>query len=67
MHVFRRLNVTWRQEEGATALEAMKHAGHSKVDMTFLYTITERKRERQVVERIWDRIMGPEDEEGKVQ
>lgn len=67
MHDFRRLNVTWRQEEGATPLEAMKHAGHSKVDMTFLYTITERKRERQVVDRIWYRIMGPEDEGGKVQ
>jgi chorismate mutase len=44
----------------------MKQAGHAKVDVTYLYTITDRERERQVVERIWERVMGPEGP-GKVQ
>jgi integrase len=69
MHVFRRLYVTWRQEAGATPLEAMKGAGHSKVDTTLLYTITDEERERQQVDWILERIMGggPPDKGGKIQ
>ena len=56
MHTFRRLNVTWRQEVGATPLEAQKAAGHASLDMTFLYTQTDEARERDHVARILDRL-----------
>ena len=58
MHTFRRLNISWRQEAGATPFEAMKAAGHAKPDTTWLYTITDDERERQHVNLIWDRIGG---------
>ncbi len=62
MHTFRRLNVTWRQEVGATPIEAQKAAGHASLDMTFLYTQTDEAREREHVGRILDRLKptGPE-------
>ena len=56
MHTFRRLNVTWRQEAGATPIEAQKAAGHASLDMTFLYTQTEEAREREHVGRILERL-----------
>lgn len=56
MHVFRRLNVTWRQQEGATPVEAQKAAGHTSLDMTMLYTQTEDERERDQVGRILERL-----------
>jgi integrase len=53
MHVFRRLNVTWRQTIGGAApVEAQKQAGHTSLDMTLLYTQTEPEREREQVKRI---------------
>lgn len=63
MHVFRRLNVSWRQEAGATPFEAQKAAGHAKPEMTWLYTITDAEREKQHVEAIWARVM-PEQKGG---
>jgi integrase len=51
MHVFRRLNVTWRQQVGATPVEAQKAAGHTSLDMTMLYTQTEDQREREHVKK----------------
>ncbi len=59
MHTFRRLNVSWRQEEGATPYEAMKAAGHSRPQTTWNYTVTDVDREKLVVDRIWDRVMPP--------
>jgi integrase len=56
MHTFRRLNVTWRQEVGATPIEAQKAAGHASLDMTFLYTQVDGVRERQHVNSILDRL-----------
>lgn len=56
MHEFRRLNVTWRQQAGATPVEAQKAAGHTSLDMTMLYTQTEAQREREHVEKILDRL-----------
>ncbi len=56
MHTFRRLNVTWRQEVGATPIEAQKAAGHASLDMTYLYTQTDEAREREHVGRILDRL-----------
>ncbi len=58
MHTFRRLNVTWRQEVGATPLEAQKAAGHASLDMTYLYTQTDEAREREHVAQIMDRLKG---------
>lgn len=58
-HAFRRQNVTWRQTVGgANPLEAMKAAGHTRVDMTMLYFITDAERERQQVEAIMERVIG---------
>ena len=59
MHVFRRLNISWRQEVGATPFEAMRAAGHTKPDTTWLYTISDEARERAHVEAIWQRLMPP--------
>lgn len=56
MHVFRRLNVTWRQQAGATPVEAQKAAGHASLDMTMLYTQTEEQREREHVGKILERL-----------
>ncbi|MEN6603727.1 MAG: tyrosine-type recombinase/integrase [Bryobacteraceae bacterium] len=58
MHTFRRLNISWRQEVGATPFEAMRAAGHASPSTTWLYTITDQERERQQVCRILDRIGG---------
>jgi integrase len=57
MHTFRRLNITWRQEAGATPFEAMKAAGHAKPETTWLYTITDSERERAHVETILARLV----------
>jgi integrase len=56
MHAFRRLNISWRQEVGATPFEAQKAAGHTNPSMTYLYTVTDEVREREHVEAIWDRL-----------
>lgn len=57
MHVFRRLNVTWRQTiGGATPTEAQKQAGHTSLDMTMLYTQTEEEREREQVSKILEHL-----------
>jgi len=56
MHTFRRLNVSWRQEVGATAIEAMKAAGHTSLSMTWAYTVTDREREKEQVQKMWDRL-----------
>lgn len=66
-HTFRRQNVSWRQEAGATPLEAQKAAGHAKLDMTYLYTITDADREREQVERMMARLMEGEGGGGKPQ
>jgi hypothetical protein len=56
IHVFRRLNVTRRQQAGATPVEAQKAAGHTSLDMTMLYTQTEEQREREHVGKILERL-----------
>jgi len=56
MHTFRRLNITWRQEVGATPFEAQKAAGHAKPSTTWSYTIADRDREREQVARIRERL-----------
>lgn len=58
MHSFRRMSVTWRQEVGATPLEAMRSAGHTSLDMTSLYTVQDAERERVQVQAMIERIGG---------
>jgi integrase len=58
MHSFRRLNITWRQEAGATPYEAQQAAGHASPDMTFLYTIADVSREKEHVAAILARTKG---------
>lgn len=64
-HAFKRENVSKRQRAGATPLEAMRAAGHSSVDMTLLYTISDPTRERNQVDTMFDGLMKVE--EGKPQ
>jgi hypothetical protein len=58
MHTFRRLNISWRQEVGATQFEAIKAAGHAKPSTTWLYTITDAERVREHVKRMQERLIG---------
>jgi len=60
LHSLRRLSITWRQECGATLVEAMRQAGHSRPATTALYTLDDLRREVQVVERLRARLREPE-------
>ncbi|HEX5431703.1 MAG TPA: tyrosine-type recombinase/integrase [Bryobacteraceae bacterium] len=58
-HAFRRQNISWRQQiGGATPLEAQKAARHASLDMTYLYTLTDRERETAQQQRMFDELMG---------
>jgi integrase len=64
MHVFRALNVTWRQTIGGAApVEAQKAAGHASLDMTMLYTQTDGDREREQVGKILEHLGRVENDE----
>lgn len=65
MHRFRHLNISWRQEAGASPFEAQKSAGHAQPSTTWLYTQTDSERERTHVKAIMDRLMVSD--EGKIQ
>ena len=41
---------------GATPFEGMKAAGHTKLDTTWLYTITDHEREKRHVAKIFERL-----------
>lgn len=56
MHSLRRLYITWRQQVGGSPFEAMKAAGHTKPDMTLLYTLADEGREREQVEQMFGRV-----------
>jgi integrase len=55
-HTFRRANISWRQVEGASAIEASKIAGHSDVDMTADYTFVDIERQQQTTIAIQKRL-----------
>jgi integrase len=55
-HSFRRANVTWRQEVGASSIEASKIAGHSTVRMTEDYTKVQLSRQEETTRRIQERL-----------
>jgi integrase len=52
-HAFRRMNITWRQTiGGASPMEAMLAAGHTKLETTSQYFVVDAERERQQVTRM---------------
>lgn len=55
LHSFRRANITMRQEEGGSAIEASKIAGHATVNQTGDYTIVQLKRQEELTRAIQDR------------
>ena len=55
-HSFRRANITWRQEVGASIIEASKIAGHSTVWMTEEYTKIQVTRQEDLTRRIQERL-----------
>ena len=56
LHSFRRANITMRQEEGGSAIEASKIAGHATVSQTGDYTIVQLKRQEELTRAIQDRM-----------
>ena len=55
-HSFRRANITWRQEVGASSIEASKIAGHSTVRMTEEYTKIQLSRQDETTRLIQERL-----------
>src|SRR5580765_5384577 len=55
LHSFRRANITMRQEEGGSAIEASKIAGHATVSQTGDYTVVQLKRQEELTRAIQDR------------
>ena len=56
LHSFRRANITWRQEVGASSIEASKIAGHSSVNMTNDYTHVQLRRQEELTRAIQERL-----------
>ena len=56
--MFRRQNISWRQDAGAHPFEAQKAAGHAKPSTTWDYTITDSEREKAQVGKMFDRLIG---------
>jgi len=55
LHSFRRANITLRQEEGGSAIEASKIAGHATVSQTGDYTVVQLKRQEELTRAIQGR------------
>jgi integrase len=56
LHSLRRANITWRQEVGASAIEASRIAGHSSVNMTNDYTHVQLSRQDSLTRAIQQRM-----------
>jgi len=56
-HSFRRANITWRQEVGASSIEASKIAGHGTVRMTEEYTKIQIQRQEELTRAIQERLV----------
>lgn len=56
LHSLRRANITWRQEGGASAIEASKIAGHSSVNMTNDYTHVQLRRQEDLTRALQRRL-----------
>jgi SAM-dependent methyltransferase len=58
-HAFKRQNLTWKQQiGGATPIEAQKAARHASLDMTYLYTRSDKERETRQQQAMFDYILG---------
>jgi integrase len=55
LHSLRRANITMRQEEGGSAIEASKIAGHATVSQTGDYTVVQLKRQEELTRAIQGR------------
>jgi integrase len=51
-HSLRRANITWRQEVGASSIEASRIAGQSSTKITEEYTIVQLKRQEELTRRL---------------
>ena len=59
-HALRRMHVSMLQSAaGATPIEAQKAAGHTSLDLTLLYSLTDRERDAQQVARLGEHLIGP--------
>jgi integrase len=56
LHSLRRANITMRQEEGGSAIEASKIAGHATVSQTGDYTVVQLKRQEELTRAIQNRV-----------
>lgn len=56
LHSLRRANITWRQEVGASSIEASRIAGHASTKMTEQYTIVQLNRQEELTRRIQERL-----------
>lgn len=54
--LFRRQNISWRQEAGATPAEVVRAVGHTRMDTSLLYTVVDAERERAVIEALQGRV-----------
>jgi integrase len=51
-HSLRRANITWRQEVGASSIEASRIAGHASTKITEEYTIVQLRRQEELTRRL---------------
>ena len=56
LHSLRRANITWRQEVGASSIEASRIAGHASTKMTEQYTVVQLNRQEELTRRIQQRL-----------
>jgi hypothetical protein len=56
LHSLRRANITWRQEVGASSIEASRIAGHASTKMTEQYTVVQLNRQQELTCRIQERL-----------
>ena len=56
LHSLRRANITWRQEVGASSIEASRIAGHASTKMTEQYTVVQLNRQEELTLRIQERL-----------
>ncbi len=55
-HSLRRANITWRQEVGASSIEASRIAGHANTKITEEYTIVQLRRQEELTRRIQEKL-----------
>ena len=56
LHSLRRANITWRQEVGASSIEASRIAGHASTKMTEQYTVVQLNRQDELTRRIQEKL-----------